>query len=190
VRGNLPAGVSCRVCEKDLSALGGSDGKRCTRCFQVVHTETCQLPQHCRPLHEQLLLVRKSLHSQLERWTPLAVFVNVRSGGGEGVEIVARLKQLLDEKQIFLLDGNNSPERGLKQFSELGAATRVLVAGGDGTVNWLFQYMPEHAAPPVAILPLGTGNDLARSLGWSDFASVRIAGMSYDTERYACRTPT
>ena len=45
----------------------------------------------------------------------------------------------------------------------------VLVAGGDGTVGWTLntidamQIKPE---PVLALLPLGTGNDLARTLGY------------------------
>ena len=74
------------------------------------------------------------------------------------------------------------------------ANLRVLVCGGDGkidscfanlnalkldfslteslstgTVNWLLSTLDElsfYPNPPIAILPLGTGNDLSRSLGW------------------------
>jgi diacylglycerol kinase family enzyme len=43
----------------------------------------------------------------------------------------------------------------------------VVVAGGDGTVSHVAHILHSLSSPPpLAILPLGTGNDLARSLGW------------------------
>jgi diacylglycerol kinase (ATP) len=46
-----------------------------------------------------------------------------------------------------------------------------VIAGGDGTICSVLNYIkriPEWSKlnPPIAVLPLGTGNDLSRSLGW------------------------
>jgi YegS/Rv2252/BmrU family lipid kinase len=46
----------------------------------------------------------------------------------------------------------------------IDAADRVVVMGGDGTIRRLLPYLSTKPKP-LAILPCGTGNDLARSLG-------------------------
>ena len=48
---------------------------------------------------------------------------------------------------------------------------RVIAAGGDGTVNWILSSVmavkwTSDRTPAVAIIPLGTGNDTARTFGW------------------------
>ena len=65
-----------------------------------------------------------------------------------------------------LADGG--PEKILESFSTF-TRLRILVCGGDGTVSWIIsalEKMKLERWPPIAILPLGTGNDLARIHGW------------------------
>ena len=49
----------------------------------------------------------------------------------------------------------------------------ILACGGDGTVGWILSVMdsmkssfPRGRRPAIGIIPLGTGNDLSRSLNW------------------------
>lgn len=48
---------------------------------------------------------------------------------------------------------------------------RILAAGGDGTVAWILKTIRDlelDPAPYVAVMPLGTGNDLSLSFGWGN----------------------
>mmetsp|Transcript_19281 Transcript_19281/g.25128 ORF Transcript_19281/g.25128 Transcript_19281/m.25128 type:complete len:722 (-) Transcript_19281:24-2189(-) len=100
--------------------------------------------------------------------TPLLVFVNKKSGGQQGELLLYQLRALLHPWQVYDLKKGSGPEVGLKVFSKV-PMFRILVAGGDGTIAWVLETLDRmnlDYRPPVAILPLGTGNDLARVLGW------------------------
>lgn len=114
------------------------------------------------------------------------VFVNSKSGGRRGPTLKARLQELISKEQVFDLSEVKPSDflrHGLGCLEKLASfgdhcaketrdRIRIMAAGGDGTVGWILGSIVElrleshKRIPPVGIIPLGTGNDLARSFGW------------------------
>jgi YegS/Rv2252/BmrU family lipid kinase len=90
--------------------------------------------------------------------------VNPRArGGAEGVsDIAARLRGLGLQ---LVMEPTEDPARFPDLIGRhLGEIDRVIVGGGDGTLNAAVQALVEHGLP-LGIIPLGTANNLARTLG-------------------------
>ncbi|XP_016844045.2 diacylglycerol kinase eta isoform X3 [Nasonia vitripennis] len=180
LEGNLPVASKCVICEKTCgSVLSRLQDWRCIWCKATVHTA-------CRPSISIKCLLGPSklsvvpptaLHSigSDEAWdavrpvgcSPLLVFVNSKSGDNQGIKFLRRFKQLLNPAQVFDLI-NGGPGPGLRLFRHFDPF-RILVCSGDGSVGWVLSEIDRlgmHKQCQVGVLPLGTGNDLARVLGW------------------------
>lgn len=97
------------------------------------------------------------------------MLVNPRAGNNLGAAWLPALRALMEGSRGGLTGTVIPTERQgiLSQLREHGKGRdRIVVVGGDGTASELMQaVLTLGMRTPVGIVPLGTGNDLARSLG-------------------------
>ncbi|ONM50861.1 Diacylglycerol kinase 5 [Zea mays] len=114
---------------------------------------------------------------------PIVVFINSRSGGQLGSSLIKTYRELLNEAQVFYLS-KEAPDKVLHRLYanlerlkmeghilavQIWRTLRLIVAGGDGTASRLLGVVSDlklSHPPPVATVPLGTGNNLPFSFGW------------------------
>ncbi|KRX52446.1 Diacylglycerol kinase epsilon, partial [Trichinella sp. T9] len=207
VPGNLPLSSVCCVCFQNCGVGFGLNNLRCSWCQRTAHdacrhriSPNCDLSTFRQFVisPESILLetpnwrkrntLVKEIHNlsdNLHSWSPVVVFANRFSGSGEGYLVLKAFRRVLNPIQVCDLS-RQSPKLGLELLNKIKYISKmvVLVAGGDGTVGWVFSAIeeiswPENRRPTVAVLPLGTGNDLSRVLGWGDGHSgiVDAAGI-------------
>ncbi|WP_246168513.1 YegS/Rv2252/BmrU family lipid kinase [Arthrobacter luteolus] len=97
----------------------------------------------------------------------IALLVNPVSGRGRGTTAadtaVARLRELGAEVREFT--GTSVDDtRALASQAAAGRPRALVVVGGDGTLSSVLDVVVG-AGIPIALVPAGTGNDLARALG-------------------------
>ncbi|XP_031501066.1 diacylglycerol kinase 1-like [Nymphaea colorata] len=114
---------------------------------------------------------------------PVMVFINSKSGGQLGGDLLSTYRMLLNSAQVIDL-GADAPDKVLHKVYanierlkanadslafHIEQKMRLIVAGGDGTAGWLLGVVCDlklAQPPPVATVPLGTGNNLPFSFGW------------------------
>ncbi|XP_046660708.1 diacylglycerol kinase epsilon-like [Homalodisca vitripennis] len=203
IKGNLPAHeVLCHVCMEPCEEVGLMDWQ-CCWCQTTVHSHCMsKMAQICDLGRFRLLIVppycvevtshRTSISHRLllssitspgwTDWSPVIVVANCKSGSNDGDLVLSCFRRLLNPAQVVDLS-RWPPQAALEWCQLLGPSLSrpavVLVAGGDGTVGWVLNAIHKlklKMEPVVGIVPLGTGNDLSRVLGWGSEHSVDTTG--------------
>jgi len=145
---------------------------------------------------------RNTKHERNAGAYTVIAFVNSASGGGMGHELYKSLQSHLGPSFVVDLSScrpGNMPEDSLLKYAH-DPMVRVLACGGDGTCGWIFSSLdkvwayvlghqssevnrPVHLTNykdhlPLAIMPLGTGNDLSRQFGWGGKFKRHMQGKS------------
>ncbi|CAN1123951.1 Diacylglycerol kinase 5 [Linum perenne] len=114
---------------------------------------------------------------------PVLVFINSKSGGQLGGDLLLTYRSILNDRQVFDL-GEKTPDEELRRIyvnieklksggdefaAKIQERLKIIVAGGDGTAGWLLGVVCDLKfphPPPIATVPLGTGNNLPFAFGW------------------------
>nr|XP_028685423.1 diacylglycerol kinase alpha isoform X2 [Macaca mulatta] len=201
VRGGCESG-RCDRCQKKIRIYHSLTGLHCVWCHLEIHDDCLQAVGHecdCGLLRDHILPPssiypsvlasgpdRKNSKTSQKTMDDLNLSTSeaLRSGGKQGQRVLWKFQYILNPRQVFnlLKDG---PEIGLRLFKDVPDG-RILVCGGDGTVGWILETIDKAnlpVLPPVAVLPLGTGNDLARCLRWGGgYEGQNLAKILKDLE--------
>ncbi|XP_068553770.1 diacylglycerol kinase kappa isoform X5 [Anas acuta] len=180
LEGNLPVSARCAVCDRACGSVRRLQDWRCLWCKAIVHSACKELFGKRCPLGQyKVSIIPPTALNSIDSdgfWkatcpstcsSPLLAFVNSKSGDNQGVKFLRKFKQFLNPAQVFDLM-NGGPHLGLRLFQKF-STFRILVCGGDGSVGWVLSEIDAlglHKQCQLGVLPLGTGNDLARVLGW------------------------
>ncbi len=97
------------------------------------------------------------------------LITNPTSGSGKGAKVGKLARQYLLSRKIdfveILEDSQENSEKALIQALNAGTITGVFLVGGDGFIHQVVQHLVP-ANIPLCVIPAGTGNDFARTLGY------------------------
>ncbi|XP_029339739.1 diacylglycerol kinase epsilon isoform X2 [Mus caroli] len=155
IRGNVPLCSYCVICRQQCGSQPKLCDYRCIWCQTTVHDEC----------------MRSSLKSEKCDFGEFRNLIIPPS-------YLTSINQMRKDKNTnyeVVFDVTKTPPLKALQLCTLlpYRSVRVLVCGGDGTVGWVLDAIDEmkikgqeQYIPEVAVLPLGTGNDLSNTLGW------------------------
>ncbi|XP_058283041.1 diacylglycerol kinase alpha isoform X4 [Hylobates moloch] len=176
VRGGCESG-RCDRCQKKIRIYHSLTGLHCVWCHLEIHDDCLQAVGHecdCGLLRDHIL-------------PPSSIYPSVLASGSDRKNSKTSQKTMDDlnlSTSEALRSGGKQGQR-LRLFKDV-PDSRILVCGGDGTVGWILETIDKAnlpVLPPVAVLPLGTGNDLARCLRWGGgYEGQNLAKILKDLE--------
>src|SRR3954466_15993401 len=106
--------------------------------------------------------------------------VNPTAGRGRAARILPEVKRAFDRigtSAVFETEGPGDEDRVALAALELGFTT-IVVVGGDGTCSRVASVVLEQRKRcSLAVVPVGTGNDFAKTLGVSGYAAADVARL-------------
>lgn len=99
----------------------------------------------------------------------LQIIANPESAGGRGRRVLPKLRQTLEEAGVeyrIHLTGHPGHASEIARALEYHPHAPILVLGGDGTLHEVANGLlgSQRPVPPLAVIPVGTGNDFHRML--------------------------
>ena len=99
-----------------------------------------------------------------------AIAINPTSGHGKGAVRAEQVIRYFDSKKfpyrVFSSYSALKLKGELEAFLDIQQCEGVVCVGGDGLAHLVLQIVVPRSIP-FALIPAGTGNDIARALGWS-----------------------
>uniref|UniRef100_A0A0N4Z1N0 Diacylglycerol kinase n=1 Tax=Parastrongyloides trichosuri TaxID=131310 RepID=A0A0N4Z1N0_PARTI len=170
-----------KKCSSCFLKIKPFQGKRCRWCHLIYHQRCLKNAKNCTyGCFNNFILPRDWCEKNIDTGKvnisckdisrkPVLVLINPKSGGNIGNEIFEQFLQLLHPRQVYSLN-EFTPDEIINKFKNI-ENYRIIVGGGDGTITWVQEAFDRCGyngdnRPPMMILPIGTGNDLSRSLKW------------------------
>ncbi len=91
------------------------------------------------------------------------IAINPTSGGNKGKNLLAQFRREAPDIDVEFVIHNIFDGDLLSKISEINSCDLCIIAGGDGTIHHTINAFSGFPIP-IFIIPLGTGNDLAREL--------------------------
>ncbi len=114
---------------------------------------------------------------------PTCIIVNPGAGSVEDLEVLESALGRLPDSHVLRTAASGDAERFARKAVRDGADL-IVAAGGDGTLNEVLNGLSEDFGKArLGLIPLGTGNDFARSIGVPDDVEGALAVLLEGTAR-------